>query len=352
MKTKQRLMAVLALAMLGFSVFGLTACEEKHKHEWNEYVSKQATCTKKGMLVYSCYCGENYTVELPIDSDKHNIVDEACVECGKKFYSEGLAYELSSDGESYSVTGIGECTDTEIIIPSKYNGLPVMDIDIGAFSYCYSLTSVTIPDSVTSIGDTAFWLCKSLTKVTIPDSVTSIGGDLFFGCIRLTSIEVEENNTHYSSLGGNLYNKDQTQLIQYAIGKTATSFTIPGSVTCIGYAAFKDSTSLTSVIIPDSVTSIGDWAFCDCSSLTSVTIGDNVTSIGERAFSGCDSLTSVTIENSVTSIGESTFYECTGLTSITFNGTVEEWSAISKGRYWDYYVPATEVVCTNGRVSI
>ena len=171
MKTKKTLMALLALATICVGVFGLTACEEKHKHEWNEYISKQATCSEKGEVLYSCDCGESYTAELPIDSDKHNVVDEACVDCGKKFYSEGLEYTLSDDGMSYIVTGIGDCTDTMVVIPSKYNSLPVTSIGDGAFYYCTSLTSVTIPDSVTSIGSEMFDSCTSLTSITFNGTI-------------------------------------------------------------------------------------------------------------------------------------------------------------------------------------
>ena len=147
-----------------------------------------------------------------------------------------------------------------------------------AFAYYSSLTSITIPDSVTEIGLEAFFDCTSLTSVTIPDSVTSIGDYAFEGCTSLKSI------------------------------------TIPNSVTSIGEGAFYGCTSLTSITIPDSVTWIGEWAFDSCNSLTSVTIGNSVTSIGNYAFWNCYSLTSVTIPDSVTSIGNEVFEECSSLT--------------------------------------
>jgi len=147
---------------------------------------------------------------------------------------------------------------------------------------CKMLVSVTIPNSVTSIGDTAFADCTSLTSVTIPNSVTSIGQRAFLDCTSLTSI------------------------------------TIPNSVTSIGSVAFAGCTSLTSITIPNSVTSIGEHAFRNCTSLTSITIPNSVTSIGNETFRGCTSLTSVTIGSGVTSIGTGAFYECTSLTSVTF----------------------------------
>ena len=121
------------------------------------------------------------------------------------------------------------------------------------------MTSITIPDSITSIGSTTFYDCTSLTSITIPDSVTSIGNWAFSYCSSLTSI------------------------------------TIPDSVTSIGESAFRGCTSLTSITIPDSITSIGDSAFRGCTSLTSITIPDSVTSIGESVFSDCESLKAISL---------------------------------------------------------
>ena len=197
--------------------------------------------------------------------------------------------------------------------------LPDSVTSIGDYAFydCSSLTSITIPEGVTSIGYWAFSDCSSLTSITIPEGVTSIGNWAFYGCTSLTGIWVGEGNPNYSNdEKGVLYNKEKTRLIQCPRGLSGT-YAIPDSVTSIGDYAFYGCSSLTSIIIPDSVTSIGNRAFMDCTSLTSVTIPDGVTSIGDKAFSGCSSLTSITIPESVTSIGYRAFYGCSSLTSIT-----------------------------------
>ena len=188
---------------------------------------------------------------------------------------------------------------TSITIPDN-----VTSIGSYAFAYCSSLTSITIPDSVTTIGSYAFYGCTGLTSVTIPSSVTSIGDYAFRDCTGLTSVTIPDSVT---SIG------------DYAFyGCTGlTSITIPDSVTSIGNYTFYRCNGLTSITIPDSVTSIGEYAFYNCSSLTNVTIPDSVTNIGDHAFYNCSSLTSITIPDSVTSIGNFAFYDCTCLKELT-----------------------------------
>ena len=234
-----------------------------------------------------------------------------------------------------SVTSIGNyafysCTSlTSVTIPDS-----VTSIGNYAFYSCKSLTSVNIPESVTSIGSYAFDGCTSLTSVTIPNSVTSIGDYPFKYCISLTNIIVNSNNKNYASVNGNLYNKNKTELIQYAVGKTDVQFSIPNSVKRIGGYAFYSCTSLTSVTIPDSVTSIGNYAFFSCKSLTSVILPDNVTSIGSYAFDGCTSLTSVALSDSLRNIGDCAFYSCTSLTNVTLPDSVK---SIGKEAFYGCY---------------
>ena len=131
-----------------------------------------------------------------------------------------------------------------------------------------------------------------------------------------------------------------------------TNIELPNDITSIGEVAFADCHSLTSIVIPDSVTSIGTFAFVDCNSLSSVVLSNSITSLDSEIFSGCYSLTSITIPNGVTIISSGAFFYCTDLTCITFNGTVAEWNEIFKGYDWNYGVPATEVICSDGTVSL
>jgi hypothetical protein len=188
-----------------------------------------------------------------------------------------------------------------------------------------------IPDGIKQIATAAFRGCSGLTSVTIPNSVTSIGKLAFEGTAFYNNPSNWDKGALY--LGDCLirladgyvgdYNiKESTRLIAdgaFDGCSGLSSITIPNSVTSIGEDAFYDCSGLTSVTIPNSVTSIGEYAFYDCSGLTSVTIGNSVTSIGDRAFLGCSSLTSITIPNSVTEIGGAVFCRCENLTTVVLS---------------------------------
>ena len=179
---------------------------------------------------------------------------------------DNLQWKLTDEGV-LTITGIGEMKDW------GRNARP--------WSPYSDVKQVIIGDGVTTIGGSAFSYCSSLTSLTIPNSITDIGSSAFSGCSSLTSV------------------------------------TIGNSVTEIGGYAFSGCSSLTSVTIGNSVTTIGSGAFFSCSSLTSVTIGNSVTEIGYYAFSGCSSLTSLTIPNSVTTIGYYAFSGCKNVKQIT-----------------------------------
>ena len=236
----------------------------------------------------------------------------------------GLAFTLINNNTAYSVSR-GNVSVAEVVIPATHAGRPVTMIANSGFSGYTIMTSVTIPDSVTSIEQGAFRGCSGLTNMTIPFVGQNLNGD---------------TNTHFGWIFGASRYWNQSESIPVSlrtviitggdnIGDYAfsgcsdlTSVTIPGSVTSIGFSAFWTCSGLTSVTIPGSVTSIGSSAFGHCSSLTSVTIGNGVTSISSSAFSDCSGLTSVTIPDSVTSIGSSAFVYCSSLTSVTIGNGV------------------------------
>ena len=160
-----------------------------------------------------------------------------------------------------------------------------------------------------------------MTSVTIPDSITSIGNYAFNNCRSISAINVDAGNEYYTSEDGVLFNKDKSILLQYPAGKTAEEYVVPDSVKSIGSSAFAYSL-LTSITIPDGVTAIGDFAIHNCAGLTSIIIPDSVTSIGPSAFSLCKKLSSVTIPDGVATIENGTFEECSSLKSVTIPDSV------------------------------
>ena len=183
-------------------------------------------------------------------------------------------------------------------------GNGVTSIGPSAFSYCCSLTSITIPSGVTSIGSSVFNACYSLKSISIPSGVTSIASSTFYTCTSLSSIAIPSSVT---SIESSVFNAC------YSL----KSISIPSGVTSIENSTFYTCTSLSNITIPSGVTSIGDAAFRNCYSLSSITIPSGVTSIGGQAFYNCYSLASIAIPSGVTSIKSSTFYACYSLSSIT-----------------------------------
>ena len=286
--------------------------------------------------------------------------DDGAVASGK--CGENLTWSIDVEGGTLTISGTGAMWDYTDIVENGmihttapwYAYSPVKLIleegisHIGdyAFEGCSSITgSLTLPESLTSIGHYAFrcggftggltlseglksigvgafmgW--SSLTSVTIPRSVTSIDSSAFSFCENMENIFVAEGNTGYTSVNGVLFNKNITTLVTYPTGKKGTTYQIPEGVTEISVYSFGGCNNLTGVTIPEGVTVIGGVAFLNCSNLTSVTIPESVTEIGMGAFNSCLSLTSITIPEGVTYIDEFTFNECHSLTSVVIPRSV------------------------------
>ncbi len=238
---------------------------------------------------------------------------------GGAFYSTALSSVTIPKSVTYiGLSAFSHCASlTSVILPDS-----ITSLSASTFDSCTSLTSVAIPNTVTFIGDYVFDNCSSLTAVTIPASVTDIGYYVFRGCTALTAINVDEKNTEYSSENGVLFDQAKTKLILYPAGKTDAAYTIPDSVTFVGFCAFQNCSSLTSVTIGKQVQTIGSYAFQNCTSLTSVTIDNSVEDIGIDAFSGCSSVKAVVIGDSVKNIDYRAFFGCTSLTSVTIGDSV------------------------------
>ncbi len=274
-----------------------------------------------------------YHDDLDEDDEDHeeyegNIVIPSSITYGGRTYNVagigGYAFQdcsrLTSIEIPNSVTSIGVnafcgCLGLEIIIVDNSNSKYDSRGNCNAIVETESNTLVAgckntfILNSVTSIGKGAFIGCTGLTSIDIPNSVTSIGDYAFSGCTGLTSVKIPNNVT---SIGEGVFMRCNGLI----------SVKIPNSVTSIGYDAFYGCSRLPSVEIPNSVTSIGDKAFENCSGLTFIEIPNSVTSIGNGAFHACTSLTSIEIPNDVKSIGNGVFENCTSLTSIEIPNSV------------------------------
>lgn len=249
--------------------------------------------------------------------------------------TELLLYPASSESTSYKIpSGVKKIADR-------------------AFACSFSLKSITIPNTVESIGECAFYCC-SFTSVKIPSGVKTIGKDAFDGCHDLKKITVDKNNKYFSyDSTGVLFNKSKTKLILYPVGNTAKSYTVPSTVktignkafcdaanlesvtlsknlTQIGYSAFAGCSKLKSISLPDTTTAIGSGCFLGCMSLKSVKLGTGLTTIGTEAFRGSD-ITSIKIPAKVNSIGKYAFKDCNSLKKISVDNNNAKYSCDSNG---------------------
>ena len=287
-------------------------------------------------------------------------------ENGNTVDTTGFQYALNGDEASYAVTGIGTVTDNEIVIPAKYNDMPVTAIGDSAFSGCSNLKSITMSDSVVSIGNQAFSGCTELTAVSMPLYLKSIGDGAFGGCGKLENITLPSSVTDiglFAFIGCDSLQYNHYEDAEYlgnpgnpylalikASDSDITSCTVHAQTKFIYDSAFMYCGSLTSINLGAAVTKIGYSAFEGCSSLTSITIPSMVTSISDFAFRDCGELASVTLPVSLTSIGDGAFYNCLSLKNVTYKGSEEQWQTIAKGESWnvntheDFTVTCNDVV--------
>lgn len=244
-------------------------------------------------MLLSLLPGTAWAEEVPAPND--GAAHDEVIPLADTLIYENLSYTIADSG-----IVIIDCDEsaTSVIIPEQIDGIPVV-----------------------TIGDQAFWQCSKLTSITIPSSVIYIWPRAFIGCNSLTDLVVDPQNRNYIVEDDVLFDITKTNLVHCPTTKIG-EYTIPDSVTAIGYYAFKGCNRLTSVTIPDSITYISDFVFDGCSGLTNITVPDSVTFLGQGVFKNCSGLTSVTLPNAITSIASDTFYDCINLPDITIPDSV------------------------------
>lgn len=297
--------------------------------------------------------------------------------------SEGLAFKKGTDKETkeeyYSVTGLGECTDTVVIIPDTYEGLPVKKIGTGAFKET-DIERVYIPEGVTDIAHHAFTNCESLMSIALPESLESLGSNAFEGCKSARALYLGKNLTKISNSAFADCASIEVVFLPEALKELGTNVFsgckqlgkvvfFGNKITTIPDGTFRDCVTLQEYDFPDALTTIGADAFRGCETIKEFVIPDTVTKVSDRAFFRCTNLTKLVIPVSIEQWGNFVTYFCKNLSDLSYAGTLEQWDAIkcyppkeineeqrvvSPNESLSMYLtlPATELVCTDGTVDI
>ena len=305
-------------------------------HEYSQEWSKDKTYHWKAAV---CGCADAGVSE----KGEHVFVEGEC-QCGRKAFTEGLAYIYDDDNKTCTVSGIGTATaEDEIVIPAKIGEYTVTEVGSSAFKNQTQITRIDLPDTIAKISSDAFKGCSGLTGIDIPET-TTINTSVFGGCSSLVEMALPlsqygfiylfgsdnyDGSYKVSCLGATYYIPESlktvtvksaanSEIAGYAFYgcKSLTQIYLNGEMTRIGEAAFMLCSGLTSIVVPEGVTQIDCWAF-DGSGLVGIDLPESLTSVLGGAFENCVSLKNITIPNGVSSIGFATFSGCAGLESIT-----------------------------------
>lgn len=257
-------------------------------HSFVERIPAPATCTKPGVKFLTCSkCGTEQQTEDPVKN--HTVVNDQCTVCGLKA-ATNLEFAPTADGKAMEVIGLGRYAEHELIVPSTYEGKPVVAVSGLGNS---DLKHVQIPDSVTKIGDRAFEYCEDLCYIVCPDTITEIGQCAFYDC-RIYNFTIPKGVTKINI--GTFY---------YC--KMLFTVTLHENITEIGDSAFCFCYNLEKVVLPEKIDSIPDSAFYQCESLTDIGSIKNIKHIARKAFDGCKKLNFTDMPAQPYTIGESAF---------------------------------------------
>ena len=253
-----------------------------------------------GMLLAACG-GKNKDEHSPSGGDNN----DGQVELARP--SEGLEYKVNKDGTTCTITGIGTCADTDIVIGDEIDGYTVTIIGSSAFKNCTAIKSVKLPESVTAIYNYAFAGCTSLEKVNIPAAVSIINMNMFQGCASLFK---PENNVYYVD----------TWVV--SCENDATSITVREGTVGIAYNAFYGKQSLNTIKLPNSIKYINEGAFGECTGLTDLSIPEGITYIEANTFFGCSNLKNLSLPSSISEVytNYTPFSDCENLVYNVYQG--------------------------------
>ena len=338
---KKFLIGLLAVVCALTSSMALTACgdETEKNQSSSQQTSSEEEVSSSGADTSS---KEDSSVGAGASEEENSSKEDSSSKEEEEDFTKGLEFKKIDGKEEYMVVGIGEATETDIVIPSKYEGLPVTTIGNSAFYYSFTLTSVEIPDSIISIQSHAFTYCEKLQFNEYENCKYLGNADNPY----MALVEVADKS------GDSYKIHESTKIIAdsvFANLDNLMTVVIPDSVQTIGAATFYGSTKLENLTIGKGVVSIDEQAFALCYGLKKVVIPDGVVSLGEKVFYGCE-MTEIVIPDSVTSIGERAFQDCKELTGIYITD-LTAWCNIEFGDFGNPFPYAKNLYLNNKLVT-